>query len=92
MTQIMTELSDSEVASLATACRTAAEVYSEHAQTFRVLEKEPEAEPDAVIALRGDGAARIAAQFEAQAGEALAFAEMLEQAEAVSVARAVKGA
>lgn len=52
----MTPLSDSEVSSLVDACQTAAEEYCEHAQTFRTLEKEPKAEPDAVVALRGAGA------------------------------------
>jgi hypothetical protein len=62
--------------------RTAAERFKEHAETFRALiDHTPD--PNAMMQIHGEGARIMADQFEEQAREALAYADVFENADVI---------
>jgi hypothetical protein len=67
---------------LANCLRVAAERFMEHAAEFRMLiDHQPE--PNALMQIHGDGARRLAEQFEYQAREARQYADVFENADQI---------
>ena len=73
--RIKLQFDDADQSTLANICRVAADKFGENAKLFRaMIDTKPE--PESMMQIHGEGARRMAEQFDRQAAEALEFADI----------------